>query len=201
MHDNVVTFIPSSKATRVSDSSIEATAAPSVSPVLQFWPAGAIEKLPKEEKQRIAAEVQRQISHHLEARIPELLSLQEQRAARRDAWRNADTRTDYFWALIRWCETVHVAQREGIEEALRFGSKRFALDGALRISAVRKWREALNLQLLTPAPDLAAVKWKQSNFERSIGLGLRTIERAIADDLAWLEKYPARQRRVRRPRE
>jgi hypothetical protein len=70
-----------------------------------------------------------------------------------------------------------------------------------RIPMVERWRAALVRQLLTPAPDGASVKWKQmalaSGKHRYTDLKSERIERAIADDLAFLAAHPVRQSRRR----
>ena len=63
----------------------------------------------------------------------------------------------------------------------------------------RACREAIDRQLLTPAPNMGAVRWKQR--QKFSHLKRDRIEKAIADDLAWLRRYPASERRVRRPME
>jgi hypothetical protein len=70
-----------------------------------------------------------------------------------------------------------------------------------RLSMVKRWREALARQLLTPASDVAHVAWKQATLAgRQIAhtdVKPERLERAIADDLAWLERYPVRQSKCR----
>jgi hypothetical protein len=59
------------------------------------------------------------------------------------------------------------------------------------------WRAALVKQLLTPAPDANSVKWKQETFaggqHKYTDANPKKIERAIADDLAWLAAHPTRR--------
>jgi hypothetical protein len=66
-----------------------------------------------------------------------------------------------------------------------------------RQSMVQRWRAALVKQLLTPAPDGASVKWKQAALARGehcyTGVKPERIERAIADDLAFLAAHPVRR--------
>jgi hypothetical protein len=63
---------------------------------------------------------------------------------------------------------------------------------------VDRWREALVKQLLTPAPDLMSVTWKKAALAqgqyRYVGVSDQRIERAIAEDLAFLTAHPARQK-------
>ena len=62
---------------------------------------------------------------------------------------------------------------------------------------VRRYREALMKQPLTPAPDANSVKWKQwalaGGQHRYTDVKSERIERAIADDLALLAAHPVRQ--------
>ena len=69
-----------------------------------------------------------------------------------------------------------------------------------RLSMVHEYRTALVEQLLTPAPDVAAVTWKRLVLDRNdyvIGKYVEKdqVERAIAEDVAFLAAHP-----VRRPR-
>jgi hypothetical protein len=68
-----------------------------------------------------------------------------------------------------------------------------AMDGTL----VDTWREAVVKQLLTPAPDGAAVAWKRAKLAGRGFSHLPTkaerIERVIAEDLAFLAAHPVRQ--------
>jgi hypothetical protein len=66
-----------------------------------------------------------------------------------------------------------------------------------RMSMVGKYRAALVKQLLTPAWDVNSVKWKQMALARGqhhyTDVKPERIERAIADDLAWLAAHPTRR--------
>jgi hypothetical protein len=117
------------------------------------------------------------------------------RLQRRDVWGAANAATR-FWAAKREFDDVCVAAwRHGVEES-------FAYDAdENRMSNVQKWREALVAQLLTPAPDVAAVAWKRRAFAsrqiRYTDARPERIERAIADDVAWLAAHPVRQSKRR----
>ena len=62
---------------------------------------------------------------------------------------------------------------------------------------VRRWREALVSQVLTPAPDANSVKWKQAVLDsgdlENAEVKTERVERAIADDIAFLEAHPTRR--------
>jgi hypothetical protein len=66
-----------------------------------------------------------------------------------------------------------------------------------RYSLVVTWREAVVKQLLTPAPDGAAVAWKSAKLAGRGFSHLPTkaerIEHVIADDLAFLAAHQVRQ--------
>jgi hypothetical protein len=63
-------------------------------------------------------------------------------------------------------------------------------------TAIGRYREALVKQLLTPAPDLRSVTWKQAALAsrqfRHTSVKSERIERAIAEDLAFLAAHPIR---------
>jgi hypothetical protein len=72
-----------------------------------------------------------------------------------------------------------------------------------RWTLLANWRQAIAQQLLTPAPDTAAVAWKRAALARNdyvIGRNIEKarVERAIADDLAFLAAHPVRQSNRRR---
>jgi hypothetical protein len=196
MYDNVITFPLSTKAT--AGSSIAATAEAPTSSVVQFRPASrsrgdAIAALPKEEKQRSALDIMWRIGRG--ASHARALSLKEQRASRYEAWAKAGCETGLRKALNDFQLSLYVAQGEKMPEALLYD---LVEPGSASWHASRKaYQEAIDRQLLAPAPNVGAVRWKQR--QKFSSLPRDRIEKAIADDLAWLEKYPASERRVRRP--
>jgi len=66
---------------------------------------------------------------------------------------------------------------------------------------VDTWREAVVKQLLTPLPDLAAIIWKRAKLASrefaQLPTNAKRIERAIADDVAWLA-HPTKLRATRK---
>jgi hypothetical protein len=64
---------------------------------------------------------------------------------------------------------------------------------------LEKYRAALVKQLLAPAPTVADVKWKQLALARGdhkfTDVKTKKIERAIADDRAFLAAHPTRRAR------
>jgi hypothetical protein len=87
---------------------------------------------------------------------------------------------------------VYMAQREEIPEAAYH-----PVVDHKDLQLVERYREALVKQLLTPAPDLRSVTWKQAALAqgqyRYVGVSDQRIERAIAEDLAFLAAHPVRQ--------
>jgi hypothetical protein len=146
--------------------------------------------------QEIVAEVVEEIDARASARA--LSATAENfrlRIARRDAWWRAGRVTDYWRARMDWNHALSLAQSHGIGNANSYPS----IENEDRLDLVDKWREAVVKQLLTPAPDGAAVTWKRAKLA---GRGFRhlptkpeRIERVIADDVAFLEAHPTRAKR------
>lgn len=99
-----------------------------------------------------------------------------------------------YWKARRDLQcAVACAQTVGIAE----GQLQPPTDHDEHWDLVKKWRAALARQLLTPAPDLAAVRWKQAflNSSEAVHNGVKTsqVERSIADDIAFLAAHPFRK--------
>jgi hypothetical protein len=132
------------------------------------------------------------------------------RKKRRDAWREADAVTGYWRARLNLNSAVgHVQRCEAPE-----GRDHPAVTPDDHWSLVQSFRKALVEQLLTPAPDLAAISWKKAKLaggqhryvdcadlrsallaggqHTTERLG-RLIERAIEDDEAFLAGHPTRR--------
>jgi hypothetical protein len=115
------------------------------------------------------------------------------REQRKEAWRKAEAATRYWQARRYFESAVSIAQMRDIPEG------RFHPDVSLKdLHLVDRWREALVKQLLTPAPDLMSVTWKKAALAqgqyRYVGVSDQRIERAIAEDLAFLAAHPVRQK-------
>jgi hypothetical protein len=67
-----------------------------------------------------------------------------------------------------------------------------------RWSILESYRAALGKQLLTPAPDVASVNWKRREL-KSYGVKKELVEKAIADDIAFLDAHPTRNSRANKP--
>jgi hypothetical protein len=115
------------------------------------------------------------------------------RTARRDAWWRAERVTEYWRTRLDWHGALECAQKWGLADS---GSFPPAADEN-RYSLVDTWREAVVKQLLTPAPDGAAVAWKNAQLAgRGFGhlpTKAERIERVIADDLAFIAAHPVRR--------
>jgi hypothetical protein len=117
------------------------------------------------------------------------------RTERHEAWRMAEAATRYWRMRLDFEAAVSYAQRMEIIE----GSFHPAVDDGCHMPMVEKYRAALVRQFLTPAWDVASVKWKQmalaSGKHHNTNLKSERLERAIADDLAFLAAHPVRQSR------
>lgn len=115
------------------------------------------------------------------------------RTKRRDAWRLAERVADYWHARFKWCYELETAQRHGIGDSASF----LLPPTTTPYEGVDTWREAVAKQLLTPAPTLAAVTWKQAKIKSDefsrLPITLARAEQAIADDLAFLAAHPTRR--------
>lgn len=118
------------------------------------------------------------------------------RNARRDAWWRAERLVDYWRARFDWYSALGTAQKWEIAGSASFSP---AKEHLARLELVDKWREAIAKKLLTPAPCIAAVTWKQAQL-RTLGFSYvpvkkEQVERAIADDVAFLAAHPTRAKR------
>jgi hypothetical protein len=116
------------------------------------------------------------------------------RIARRDVWWRADRTTEYWRARMDWQHALEIAEMWGIADSDSFPSPRSDIS---RLALVDKWREAVAKQLLTPASDLAAITWKRAKLAGGgfshLPVRRERVERAIADDVAFLAAHPARR--------
>jgi hypothetical protein len=80
------------------------------------------------------------------------------RGARREVWREADTIRGYWKARTEMENAISRAQSHGLPE----GNNHPPHDPDERWTLLTNWRQAIAQQLLTPAPDTAAVAWKKA---------------------------------------
>jgi hypothetical protein len=101
--------------------------------------------------------------------------------------------TEYWRARLDWNSALEIAQKYRIADSASFPS----VENENRFGLVDTWREAVVKQLLTPAPDGAAVAWKRAQLAGRGFSHLPTkaerIERVIAEDLAFLAAHPTRR--------
>jgi hypothetical protein len=116
------------------------------------------------------------------------------RQERKEVWWMAEAATRYWKARIDFQSAVSWAQRMEIPEGRFHPNDPEESD---RISMVGKYRAALVEQLLTPAWDTASVAWKRAALKSGqhvyTDVKPERIERAIADDLAFLAAHPVRR--------
>jgi hypothetical protein len=116
------------------------------------------------------------------------------REQRKQVWHAADAAVNYWHTRMNFEDAIQIAQRHGIPDACRHPAK--APED--RITLVDNYRVALAEQLLTPAPDIASVNWKQAIVDRGSYIFVECVkkeqvERVIADDLAFLRAHPMRR--------
>lgn len=113
------------------------------------------------------------------------------RSQRRDAWWDAESVRCYWRARLDMEIAIACVQRRGLPEG------RNHPETTRQQVTIDSWRVAIGCQLLTPAPDVAAVTWKRAQLKTRnfayIGLKAARVEQAIADDLAWLAAHRVRQ--------
>ncbi|RUU59941.1 hypothetical protein [Mesorhizobium sp. M2C.T.Ca.TU.002.02.1.1] len=117
------------------------------------------------------------------------------RQARQRAWREAKRTTLAYGCacdLALWFDHRPIKGLEALHEHLGGNEKRANL--------VNERRRLTALQILTPAPDKGAVKWKRfAAKDRYLPISHEQIEAAIAADEAWLAAHPT-TKEPRRPR-
>ena len=115
------------------------------------------------------------------------------RKERKDVWRAAEAATRYWRARLEFEDAVSWAQLYDAPE----GRSHPDVDTADRKTIVASWRAALVRQLLTAAWDANSVIWKQTTFAKGqykhTDANPKKIERAIAEDQAWLAAHPTKR--------
>jgi hypothetical protein len=82
--------------------------------------------------------------------------------ARREVWREPDAIRQYWKARLEMDDAVSGVQRHGLPE----GSNHPPYNPNERWVLLANWRRAIAQQLLTPAPDTAAIAWKKGAVRR-----------------------------------
>jgi hypothetical protein len=131
--------------------------------------------------------------------LTETCKNQRLRLTRREVWRRAEFTTRYWRARLDWDSALSWAQSNDIGDAKSFPPARGSSPLEDRFSLVDTWRDALMKQMLTPAPDAGAVAWKRAQLRaenyRYTDVKPERIERAIAEDVAFLAAHPTKSNR------
>jgi hypothetical protein len=115
------------------------------------------------------------------------------RQQRRDDWCRADAVREYWKAAREMDSAIHRVQQHELPE----GDLHKLLVPGSCWPIIAKYRAAIMAQLLTPAPTALEIEWKRAAFKRGdhkyTDVKPERIERAIADDLAFLAAHPVRR--------
>jgi hypothetical protein len=116
------------------------------------------------------------------------------RSDRMDAWREADAVMDYWHVCMKMDAAISYVQRFDVPEGKLHPVREPKDHGTL----IERYRLAWCHLMLTPAPDMRSVTWKQAQLKaenyKYTGLTPERIERAIADDVEFLKAHPTRRR-------
>lgn len=110
------------------------------------------------------------------------------RQMRQAAWAQADAKTDFLDAKLKFIRAeARLARTHGNEPQH---------ERLVEFAIVDEYRAAIAAQILVPAPDQAAVKWKRKAArDRYIPISRDAIEQAVAADEVWLAAHPVACRR------
>jgi hypothetical protein len=124
--------------------------------------------------------------------ISETLKNRNLRDGRKPQWRRAVATREYWKARLEMESAISCAQSRGLPEGNNYPPH----NPDERWTILAKWRLSLAAQLMTPAPDTRAIVWKKATLEgkqwRRTDDTKERIERAIADDIAFLYAHPTR---------
>ncbi len=120
------------------------------------------------------------------------------RDARKGAWRKADSIRNYWRARLKLDAAISCCQNHGAAE----GDSHPPHNLDDRWTILANYRQAIAQQLLTPAPDTAAVAWKKAALaggqHQYTDIKTERVERAIAKDEAFLTSHPTRTKGLRK---
>jgi hypothetical protein len=117
------------------------------------------------------------------------------------AWRRAEATTRFWRTRLDFTSAVSLAQNAGVPAAR--GHEPETKEN--RFTMAHEYRTALVEQLLTPAWDYASANWKRAVVARDdyVFRGgyveKAQVERAIAEDSAFLAAHPTRRPKGRQP--
>ncbi|MDN5003804.1 hypothetical protein ACFQZO_23490 [Bradyrhizobium sp. GCM10027634] len=120
------------------------------------------------------------------------------RAARRQAWWNAERQVEYWKACMNMHSAIGSVQRAGLPE----GENHQKVEYWHHAPIVDNYRKAVARLFLTPAPTLLNVTWKKKALaaekHKFTDVSADKIEAAIAQDLEFLAAHPTRRKREER---
>jgi hypothetical protein len=126
--------------------------------------------------------------------LTETCKNQRLRSDRLDAWRAADAVMDYWRAVMKMDSAISRVQNCEAPEGKLHPLREPKDHGTL----IERYRLAWCHLMLTPAPDMRSVTWKQAQLKaenyKYTGLPPARIEQAIADDVEFLKAHPTRRR-------
>jgi hypothetical protein len=142
----------------------------------------------------VVEEIREMVVEEIEARSLSITAENGRlRKERYEVWRRAEAATHYWEVRMKFEDAVLIVQQHGLPEGCSHPA--VEIDGHWPL--IDGYRAALVKQLLTPAPDAASIKWKQSQLARGkhrfSDVKPARLERAILDDLAFLAAHPVRQ--------
>jgi hypothetical protein len=128
--------------------------------------------------------------------ISETLKNRNLRDARKSSWRSAEVKRQYWRARLDMESAIDNAQSRELPE----GDNHPPHDRNERWTLLAHWRLSIVAQILTPSPDTRAIAWKKAALEdrqwQYTDLAREHIERAIADDVAFLASHPTRTKKT-----
>jgi hypothetical protein len=114
------------------------------------------------------------------------------RQERHFAWREATAVMNYWLAAMKMKSAISCVQNYGTPE----GDQHEFVTDETHGMLVTKWRAAWACLMLTPAPNGRELNWKRDQIKgkkwKYNGLSAERIERAITDDVEWLNAHPVR---------
>lgn len=122
------------------------------------------------------------------------------RHSRGHDWEDAGTAVEFWKALLEFQHAIRWAKYRNLPMAREYPEHTSQDESRSR----DQWRAALVKQMLTPAPDMASVIWKRRMLAAEHHryckppVEAEKIERAIADDLAFLEAHPVMRKPVKK---
>ena len=143
---------------------------------------------------KLVRKIIRQEMKAAEMPLTETAKNQRLRRERWEVWRRANAITKYWLRRLEFIDAISIVERLGFSDKTL---QRQDTSHKARWQILESYCEAERKQILTPAPDTAAVNWKRSCMGRcsQIDLSKEHIEKVIAADMAFLSEHPTRRPR------